>query len=120
MLHHTSLALNVNVNVVPLAYVLFPLYFTSILPVGHALSYVHVTLLAAVFPFHASSVTLSAANHTVTVPFPLVFAFTVHTATVLDTTLKLWIVPFVTLKSLCSTHCTASLNVHVTVYVVAF
>ena len=88
--------------------------------VGHALSYVHVTLLAAVFPFHASSVTLSAANHTVTVPFPLVFAFTVHTATVLDTTLKLWIVPFVTLKSPCSTHCTASLNVHVTVYVVAF
>ena len=93
-----------------------PLYFTSIPPIGPSLSYVHViSLLAVTFVFHARSLNFPTSILTFAVPFHVVFAFTVHTATVFDTTLKLWIVAFVTLKSLCSTHCTASLNVHVTV-----
>ena len=57
--------------------------------VGPALSYVHVTFVAALFPFHARSVTLFAANPTVTVQFHVVLLFTVHTATVFDFILKL-------------------------------
>ena len=114
--HHTSLALALQLFAVHSAVLAF-----ANVTVGHALSYVHVTsLLAVAFVFHARSLNFPAPILAFAVPFHVVFAFTVHTATVFDTTLKLWIVPFVTLKSLCSTHCTASLNVHVTVYVVAF
>jgi len=82
--HHTSLALALQLFAVHSA-VLASLNVI----VGHALSYVHVTFVAALFPFPFRSVTLFAANPTVTVPFPLVLLFTVHTATVFDFILKL-------------------------------
>ena len=114
--HHTSLALALQLFAVHSAV----LAFANVI-VGHALSYVHViSLLADAFVFHARSLNFPTHILAFAVPFHVVFAFTVHTATVFDTTLKLWIVPFVTVKSPCSTHCTASLNVHVIVYTVAF
>ena len=70
--------------------------------------------------FHAKSVALFAAILTVVVPFQLVLLFTVHTYTVLLTAVKLCILQLLILKSACSTPFIASLNVHVTVYTVAF
>ena len=89
LLHHTSLdAVHVNVG-----FNVFTLPLSdgvlNVGALGPALSYVHVLFVAAVLLFHARSVTFHAGNATVTVPFHVVLLFTVHTATVLDTTLKL-------------------------------
>ena len=84
--------------------------------VGPSLSYVQdKVLLPPVLSFPAKSEKVSACIFAVTVPFQLMLLFTVHTATVFDFTTNDPIVQFVTFKSFLSTHCTGSLNVHVTV-----
>ena len=88
--------------------------------VGPALSYVHVTSLLAVLLFPAPSVAVFAPTLAFAVPYPVVFAFTVHTYTVLLSFLKLTTLAFVNVKSHVATPFTASLYVHVIVYVVAF
>ena len=84
---------------------------------GHTLSYSHIiSLLHSLFSFHTTSLYAHVPIFTSTSHVHSPHS-TVHTATVSVTTSKLFILPFSTTKSSLSTHVTASLNVHVTVYV---